>query len=215
MQHEPQSELFTATIESLLGGKVICEISNDELFAYISNEIHRDDISHYLHRIGRILKTTSDGIGFYAAYNTLDDAETTLKVKHQFNEYINDLEPLVRWLRLTLSSDSSGTPLRAGDTIRYSDLLQAIDNAPTLEAELATISKSGSLMNNSTGARKQLESVLNKLCDKDYLVKTGTTGSVFTATARWSLLYEVLQFISTHEQIELEDESQLQQEMLN
>ena len=54
--------------------------------------------------------------------------------------------------------------------------------------------------------------VLAKLVDQGYLLRNTATGSLFTATGKWSYLYDVLEFIHTHETISAEnDESREEQ----
>ncbi|MEN8177785.1 MAG: hypothetical protein ABFS39_04115 [Pseudomonadota bacterium] len=214
MNGSTDSDIFATLIEKLLAGDVVCEITAEPLYKYLQEQSHQDDIDRYLRRIGRVLRPTQDGSGYFTAYRNLGDASAKQQIKRQFSEAINDLEPMVRWLRLAASAGKSGAPLQPGDTLRGSELLEAIENAPALVDELDRLSRSKLFNNNSTGAKKQLDSILRRLCDNGYLVTRGASGSVFIATGKWARLYEVLQFIAAHEQLEGEEDAPLQEELL-
>lgn len=215
MNGSTDSDIFSALIEKLLAGDVVCEITAEPLYKYLEDPNHQQDVDTYLHRIGRVLRSTQDDSGYFAAYRNIADTSVKQQIKRQFSKAINDLEPMVCWLRLAASAEKSGVPLQPGDTLKGSELLGAIENAPALIEELDRLSRSRLFYNNSTGAKKQLDSILRRLCDNGYLVTRGSSGSVFVATGKWARLYEVLQFIAAHEQLDGEEDAPAQEELLH
>lgn len=215
MNMSVDGDAFSGLIEELLVGKVICEITAEPLYKYLDDPAHKQDVDSYLRRIGRVLCSTQDGSGYYAAYRDVSNPSAKLQIKREFSESINDLEPLVRWLRLAVSAEKSGTPLQPGDTLRESELLKAIENAPALVDELARLSRARFFSNTNTVPKRQLDSILKRLCDNGYLVTRGVTDSVFIATGKWARLYEILQFIAAHEHLDGEEDVPEQAELLH
>jgi hypothetical protein len=197
------SETFTTLIETLLAGKIICEASAEHLYRYLEDEYNAREVDDYLRRIGRTLVTTEDKAGFYAAYTNLDRQESRREVRQLFREAANDLEPLVHWLRLVRAADPSGTPLSCGDVLRESELILAVENAPSLAQRVERLSRSGLFSNQASGPKKQISAIVRKLCENGYVVERG---NVYLATARWSRLYELMDFIATHEHLDTEEE---------
>jgi hypothetical protein len=211
MDNTTLSALFAQAVESLLQGHIICEYSNEELHRYISNDTHFQDIDNYLRRIGRVLRKTMDGAAFFAAYHDLDAPGVKTAIRRQFTEVINELEPLVRWLEMVRSARKMDRTLQAGDAVRESQLLEPVEQAPALREELEKLSRSKLLANNNNEPGKQMRAVLKRLCDHGYLVPRGTQ---YIATGRWSRLYDLMEFISTHEQLDADETDSEQQELI-
>mgnify|MGYP003664079207 FL=1 len=208
-------DAFSQVIEKLLTGEIICEVTEEQLYKYLNDPSNQKDVDSYLRRIGRVLRSSQDSSGYYAAYRDISNPSVKLQIKKKFSEAINDLEPLIRWLRLASSAEKSGAPIKPGDTLRGSELLQAIESAPSLVDELDRLSRTKLFSNTSAGSKKQLDSILKRLCDNGYLVARGASGSVFIATGKWARLYETLQFIASHEQLDSEEGAPEQAEILH
>ena len=206
---------FSRIVEHLLAGGFICEYSDELAYEYLSIDTRRSDIDSYLRKIGRCLYATEGAVAFYAAYTSIDGNDRRQDVRSQFREIINSLEPLCRWLRMLASALQSEVTVQPGDVLRQGELLSALGEAPALSEDLAGLCRSGLFHSKKLATSEQLEVVLAKLVDQGYLLRNTATGSLFTATGKWSYLYDVLEFIHTHETISSDDELEQEQAELS
>ena len=119
--------------------------------------------------------------------------------QRQFENVTVNLEGLVSWLRLIRNIDSDSRPIEAGTRLNESELLAAIEESSSLSAQLENIAHKFKKSGKSAEAKFKLQNVMQYLCDQQYFTAIGSSGSVYIATAKWSLLYDQLQFIRSHE----------------
>lgn len=212
MSNDVAEGIFSTVVEALLAGRFICEFSDRTAFDYLTKEVYRDNVNDYLSKIGRKLQASSAGDVFYCAYSTIDRADRKASVKAQFNITINQLEPLVRWLKLAMSALQKESPIHPGDTLRQGELLSAIEGAQTLADDLAKIVRSGHFSTTRATPREQLNHIMIKLVESEYLKPHEAKPTTYTATGKWSYLYEVLDFIHIHENMGTEEEVQTKEQ---
>jgi hypothetical protein len=198
------TSIFERVTTLLLSGKVICPIKYEDEYNWLGygNGINIDDVNQFLQRLNRTTRSTNEKDGYFCAYldQTVDSASTD--IRKFFSEAINDLAPLVHWLSLVQSVTGSDRPLRSGDQLSESELLSAIESVPDYEARLMKVTDTGAFKAQANESKRRLSTLLSKLVEKDYLIKFGSTGSLYKATAKWSMLYDMLDFISSHEGID-------------
>lgn len=199
MPNDVTEGLFAAVVEALLMGRFICEYTDKVAYEYLQQEAYRENVNDYLARIGRNLQLSSTGDVFYCAYNAINSADRKTAVKAQFGMTINQLEPLVRWLKLAMSALQKEASIQPGDTLRQGELLSAIEDAQTLADDLAKIVRSGQFATTRSTPREQLNHIMIKLVDNAYLKPHEAKSTTYTATGKWSYLYDLLEFIHTHE----------------
>jgi len=205
------SDIFEDIVELLLEGGVICEYTNEDMYQYLQDNDHEQTLNQYLSKIGRIVKPTADNAAFFAAYISLDKPKYQTLVRQQITETMNQLEPLVRWLHLVSTSSLTDRPVSPGDVVKISVILDAVESSPVLCDDLALLSRSRMLSNTQSSAKGQIDAIMKKLVEYGYLIPDGRTGAQYIATGKWSHLYDVMTFISTHEQLseEVEDQEDL------
>jgi len=216
MSQGQREDLFSEIIESLLAGHFICAITDELAFEYLAKEVYREDLDTYLKKIGRRLQTSSSGDVCYCAYNTIHSSSRRTAVKEQFAQTINALEPLVRWLKLAMSALQKDATLQPGDILRQGELLSAIELTQTLTDDLAKITRTGLFATTREAPRDQLNHLLNKLVESGYFKQNEPKASTYIATGKWSYLYDVLEFIHTHEDLGMDDDKpdEEQQELM-
>ena len=204
---------FTIIIEQLLAGRFVCEFSDKTSHEYLSKETYRQDVDTYLRKIGRRLKATEDRSTYYCAYSSIHANDRRADVRRQFRETINTLEPLCRWLKLVMSALQREASLQPGDIVRQGELLRELEVSQALIDDLSIITRSGLFATKKDAAKDQLNHILNVLVEQGYLVRHSPTSSVYTATGKWGYLYEVLDFVHTHETIGDDEDAREQREL--
>jgi hypothetical protein len=179
-------------------------------FAFLQLETNSREITGYLMRLERAVRTTSDGKGFYCAYVDAKEPGAKTAISRLFRQTSSELEPVVRWMRLARDCNPSGRPIEAGMTVNESEILGFIERSPELNHALIDLTKTGLFKSTAREGRGQIRYILNKLEEKGYLIKLDASGSRYRATAHWSYLYDVLEFIRAHEHIEQEEPEQSQ-----
>ncbi len=208
------SPVFEKVIMKLLAQNVLCEISSPEEFRFVEQEHNQEQVDKHLHAIGRHLSKTSDKLGYFCAYNIIDNSKKRIKVQKQFESFVVDLEGIIDWLRLVRSIDRDSRPLVPGTQLKESELLSAIEESNSLKQQLESISQKLKTGGKSIEARAKLTSVLKYLVEDKFLKPMGGTGTQFVATAKWSLLYDQLEFIRMYDSIDTPEKEEYQQELL-
>ncbi|MES9900567.1 MAG: hypothetical protein ABW148_16295 [Sedimenticola sp.] len=198
--------LFTMTAEALLSGEILCAHRTPEMHTFLEESGNREAMGDFLRKIGRRLSQTNDHASWFALYRDMESAGVRKAVGRQFGDTINNLEPLVIWLQMSGAFGNVGRPIQSGDTLRTSELLAAIESAPALCEELQRLSNTKLFSNTQSTAKGQLDAVLRHLVTEQYLVPVGRSSSQYIATGKWSRLYDLLEFIAAHEQLDMEED---------
>ncbi len=189
---------FGECVRALLSGKVICQETDEILFQYLEDELHKSDIRDFLARLDLTLGQTRDRAGYFCAYADPEDKAAKRAIRSQFERLLKEMEGLVAWLILLRSTQDDSRPLKAGDLLREAELLEAIEASPELQKRLEDVVHHLGVLRSGQNAKGMLNSILKHLVKHDYLKEVGA-GSHYRATAKWSLLYDQLEFIRQHE----------------
>lgn len=193
---------FANSIEQLLRGEIIDIWMDKSLYTDLCQSDNLDEVNAYLSRLNRMCIRSNDGNGFYCAYLNIDHPEIQKTIQRQFNEFVSKIEAIVQWMRLcrTLTNDSK--PIGYGDVISKGQLLINVEQSQLGSEQLKKLAQKLGKQSTSTNASDQLQFVLNYLQEEKYLILAGhDAGTTYRATAKWSLFYEQLEYISACEQI--------------
>lgn len=193
---------FANCIEQLLRGEIIDIWMDKSLYTDLCQSDNLDEVNAYLSRLNRMCIRSNDGNGFYCAYLNIDHPEIQKTIQRQFNEFVSKIEAIVQWMRLcrTLTNDSK--PIEYGDVISKGQLLINVEQSQLGSEQLKKLAQKLGKQSTSTNASDQLQFVLNYLQEEKYLILAGhDAGTTYRATAKWSLFYEQLEYISACEQI--------------
>lgn len=206
--------IFTRVAQALLSDQVICHDSLPGEYAFLQTESNFRELNDYLIRLERVVRSTSDGKGFYCAYLDINELGAKTAIRRLFRQFSGELEPLVRWMRLARDCHPTGRPIEAGMLLNESDILGFIERSPELNHALLDLTKNALFKSSARDGRGRIRHILNKLEEKGYLIKLDASGSRFRATGQWSYLYDVLEFVCAHEQLALDEPEHMQEGLL-
>lgn len=199
-------EIFSQTALHLLSGSMIDKVTEPAMMNWLEEEDNLMCMQDYLSKLNRQVLMTSDKAGAYLGYINIHEKNSNKAIRQSFSKMSVLLYPLILWLRLLRGATDSSRPLQTGDIIKLSDLLSSIESSKQLELQLADIiAKIG---RNTKEAKRQLFSLVDYLETEGYLHSIGSTGALYKATAKWSLLYDQLEYIGRYQHLSPhEDES--------
>jgi len=94
--------------------------------------------------------------------------------------------------------------MRAGDTIRLSELLRGIEHEPTLKQQLALLTNKGIFKTSRNDISEQLNFILKKLDEAGYVQRLDTGSTIYQITAKMNYIHELIDFINDSESLKLE-----------
>lgn len=197
--------IFNAVVkEVVFGNQFICEQTNEDFYRFLEDDIHLNKVNDYLRVMHRILKKTGQGDTYYLCYLYPTEGEYKGACRSLYSRLMNDLGPFLK-LITTVMSLNSGSPIRPGDTLQESQLLNGFEQSKAHCEALNAITKSGFFYSTSSTVKGQLSQVLKKLVEDGYLVAHGHSGLTYRATGKWSMLYDFIEFQHANEYIEDDD----------
>ncbi|MGN0894756.1 MAG: hypothetical protein ACI4ND_07145 [Succinivibrio sp.] len=197
---------FTKCIEFLLQGKIICSVLCPDLYRYILEPNEPGEISNeeriqlFLGNINRKLVHTSDDNGFYCVVLDKGSLQAKNTARAKLKEAAYQLEPFVKWMRIVRSCSRDIRPIEANDIIKPSELIASLEESEFPRNQLKEVANSLCSGNqaNMTDIKRILQSVLKQLVKDEYLVDVND-GLIYKATAKWTRLYEYMEFIAENE----------------
>ncbi|MCC2618134.1 hypothetical protein LJ739_17900 [Aestuariibacter halophilus] len=194
-------------LEALLGGKFICQVSDEDAWRFLKTGGNAEALESHLNVLNRTLAKAADGDVFYAAYQTLGDAERKV-LSQQFQDITANLMPLVEWLLLVQQANGADVPVTQGSAIRLGELQTTLEDTPAYAEQLAKIARYRMFGSTSTQLEGQLKQVFKRLTELGYLLKPNQDKQIYIATGKVEYLYEVLRFIDETEGLSLAEQAE-------
>ncbi len=207
--------MLRQTLEILLQGGFICQVSHSELFRYLQNEDVQQKVNSVLEPLGKKLSQTDAGESYFCAYSDLSDSKDSRSIQSQFERLRDQIAPVVHFLTLLMRIENRDSVLIPGETIRFHDLLTHIEEEPAYLNELQQVGRYELFKRvrplNNTNAR--LMATLEAIQKEGYIALTNSESKIYQVTGKIEYFYACLEFIQEYEQIPLEDESGEQQDL--
>lgn len=200
-------KLFTKLARTLLAGGVICPWTHKELFEALQDDAWRTKMNLWLAEIELKLAESSSGQSWFAVSDT-DDASTKTWARALFAEVMKDLRFHVGWLELMMNTMRRDIALSPGETLRYADLLSALNDNASLQAELQAIpgvAKEAKL-------QAQLDRLIQRLTKEGILVEANVQSQIYVFSGKLEVIQDYLVFIQETERVPIETANELIEE---
>jgi len=205
--------MFKQTLQKLLTGAVICETAYPEEFEYLKVGSNGQRVDDFLENLDRNMTYLDSADAYYCTFQKVDESNNS-ELTALFNEMRAVFRPLVEFLDLLLTASNADLPLRAKSVVNINTLFDPFEQDQTLRDQLRRLTSIKPFKTNKAETREQLVMVFQKLEEMHYLVRKNSGSSRYYATARFDLIYLLIEFLNDSEKVELPDNTQNQQEEL-
>ncbi|WP_372881831.1 hypothetical protein [Psychromonas sp.] len=205
--------MFKQTVQKLLTGAVICETAYPEEFEYLKATSNGERVDDFLGNLDRNLTYLESADAYYCTFQQVDESNNGA-LTLLFSEMRSVFRPLVEFLDLLLTASHADLPLRAKAVVNINTLFDPFEQDQTLRDQLRRLTSIKPFKTNKVETREQLVTVFQKLEDMHYLVRKNSGSSRYYATARFDLIYLLIEFLNDAEKVELPEETPTQQEEL-
>jgi len=205
--------MFKESIQKLLCGAVICQTAFEAEYLYLKAEGHNDKVNDFLSNLDRKLTYLDSADAYYCTFTQVDE-NNHHELSVLFSEMRGIFRPLVEFLDLLLSATQADLPIRAKAILNINELFEPFEHDQTLSEQLRRLTSIKPFKTNKTETREQLVTVFQKLEEMDYFVRKNVGSSRYYATARFDLIYLLIEFLNDAELVSLPEQEQSQQEEL-
>ena len=109
------------TLETLLAGKFICQVSNSKLYQQLQDEATRSKVNETLAELGRHLCHTEHYEVYYCTYSDLSQVQDAKRVRNQFETIRDQIAPVLSFITLQMRAEGRDAVLISGDTVKFQD----------------------------------------------------------------------------------------------
>lgn len=205
--------MFKESIQKLLCGAVICQTAHEAEYLYLKAESHNDKVNDFLANLDRKLTYLENADAYYCTFNQVDE-NNHHELSILFTEMRSTFRPLVEFLDLLLTATQADLPIRAKSVLNINELFEPFEHDQTLSEQLRRLTSIKPFKTNKTETREQLVMVFQKLEEMHYFVRKNTGSSRYYATARFDLIYLLIEFLNDAELISLPEQEKSQQDEL-
>jgi len=205
--------MFKQTVNKLLIGSVICETAFAEEFEYLKVGAEFERVNDFLSNLDRQLTYLESADAYYCTYTQVDQSNNA-ELMALFTEMRSTFRPLVEFLDLLLTATHADLPLHGKSVVNINELFEPFEQDQALREQLRRLTSIKPFKTNKEGTRDQLATLFSKLEEMHYFVRKNPGSSRYYATARFDLIYSLIEFLNDSERVELPEESQVQQDEL-
>lgn len=191
-------------LERLLAGETICDVTDEEAYRRLQDELTREELNHYLRPLNRRLAQSQDGSVYFLAYQEFtSDAREHLS--QQFRQTIQSLLPLLEWMQLVQECLGRDGALSAGDTIKLQEFALKTEDNQSLRQRLQQLAGDRFFNSTSDSLDNQLKQVFKRLKEYGYLYQPHKDRQFYIVTGKIEQLIELVRFIKDEENLPLDE----------
>ena len=191
-------------LERLLAGDSICDVTDEEAFRRLQDEVTREELNHFLRPLNRRLAQSQDGSVFFLAYQELN-SEARDHLSQQFKHTIQSLLPLLEWMQLVQECLGRDGALSAGDTIKLQEFALKTEDNQSLRQRLNLLAGDRFFKSTSDNLDSQLKQIFKRLKEFGYLYQPHRERQFYIVTGKIEQLIELVRFIKDEENLPLDD----------
>lgn len=205
--------MFKQTVQKLLTGAVICETAFADEFEYLKANGNSQRVADFLGNLERNLTYLDSADAFYCTFQQVDQ-DNSAELSALFSDVRSSFRPLVEFLELLLALSQTDLPLHGKSVVNINELFDPFEHDQTLREQLRHLTANKPFKSNKLETREQLVFLFQKLEEMGYLVRKNAGSSRYYATARFDIIYLLIEFLNDSERVELPENEQQQQEEL-
>ncbi|MCG6200891.1 hypothetical protein [Psychromonas antarctica] len=205
--------MFKQTVQKLLTGAIICETAFADEYEYLQANDNSQRVNDFLGNLDRNLTYLDSADAFYCTFQQVDQSNSA-ELSVLFSEVRSSFRPLVEFLELLLTVSQTDLPLHAKSVVNINELFDPFEHDQTLREHLRHLTSIKPFKSNKLETREQLVFVFQKLEEMGYLVRKNIGSSRYYGTARFDIIYLLIEFLNDSERVELPENDQQQQEEL-
>ncbi|MCW8996248.1 MAG: hypothetical protein OQK77_10595 [Psychromonas sp.] len=205
--------MFKETVQLLLTGAVICETAFADEFEFLKADENYQRVADFLANLDRDLTYLESADAYYCTFIQVEQ-NNSAELSCLFTDIRSSFRPLVEFLDLLLTASQTDLPLRAKSIVNINELFEPFEHDQTLRDQLRRLTSIKPFKTNKLETREQLFFIFQKMEEMGYLVRKNSGSSRYYATARFDLIYLLIEFLNDSERVELPENEQQQQEEL-
>ena len=188
--------MFAEAVNTLMDGRVICHVTEPELFDHLSDIDKRDRVNSYLRQIGWQVVATHNKSGYFLVPQK-PDATTGAGVSYMHRKIMGDVRPMIDFLVLCLAVEKTDSVLRPGDRIYPGQYASRIEASSKLFSDLKTLYPKLSRSTGKKDAADMLKAVLKNLEQRGYVKEKDYEGdrSYYEATGMVDAFHDLVDFL--------------------
>jgi hypothetical protein len=183
------------TLHALLGGSVICEVSQPGIYRYLHEDGGFEEVTPLIEAMGCKIATTGGKKGHFLAWRD-GSPEAATAIRSTAKDMQEECEKLLHCMSFMLEVDDTAGPLSMGDLVRAAAIAEALDGNAAMRDKLGTLA--AVMRVNSPTDHGKITDILKKLKDMGYLTLVNRDREEYFVTGKIDRINDILTHFHSH-----------------